>query len=64
MTTKLFISTHIPKTLEKLKEVVELSDGATIGAESYPTSLYIDILVDGDVEIMKEMISEKGLTIL
>ena len=64
MTTKLFISTHIPKTLEKLNDVVGLSEGATVGSENYPTSLYIDIIEDGDVEIMKEMIAEKGLTIL
>ncbi len=62
--TKIYISTHIPRTLEKLKDLVDLSEGAVIGSESYPTSLYIDIIEDGDVEIMKEMIKEKGLIIL
>jgi len=62
--THINIATHAPKTLEKLKEIAELSDGAIVNCEGYPTSLSIDIVNEGDVDIVIEMVKEKGLLIL
>jgi hypothetical protein len=58
------ISTHTPKTIEKLNEIVELSDGAIVHAEGYPTSLFIELVHEEDFDIIVGMIKESKLTIL
>jgi hypothetical protein len=58
------IATYAPGTLQKLYEISDLSDGAIVNGENYPSSLYIEIINDDDVDTIIDMIKEKGLTIL
>jgi hypothetical protein len=58
------VATYAPRTIEKLNEIAELSDGAVVHSENYPSSLSVDIINDNDYDIIIQMIREKGLVIL
>jgi hypothetical protein len=58
------ISNHKPGTSKILNEIAELSDGATTGIDNYNHSLFIEIFNESDVEIITDLIKEKGLMII